>query len=71
MGRMSKRNIKNARAGLWVASFALCCLAAFTFMKATQAGNHKALASLGRDPETTSSIEPKPIKWCGVAPWCR
>lgn len=68
---MSKRTIKNAKAALWVASLALYCLAAFSFMRATQAGNHKALASLGRDPETTNSIESKPVKWCGVASWCR
>jgi len=69
---MSKRTtIKTARFALWVAALAFCCLTAFSFMRAVQSGEKEALASLGRDPETTGSIEPKPMKWCGVAPWCR
>lgn len=68
---MSKRTIKTTKAAFWIASLVLCCLIAILFMRATQAGEHKALASLGREPDTTGSIEPARMKWCGVAPWCR
>ena len=59
---MTKRTIKTTRAALWAASLALCCLAAFTFMRATQAADHRALVSLGRDPETTGSVVMKPMR---------
>ena len=69
---MTKRTtIKAARFALWVAALAFCCLMAFSFMRAVQTGEKEALASMSRDPETTGSIEPKPMKWCGVAFWCR
>ncbi len=58
-------DVNNNVVGVWYT------LTAFFFMTAVQTGEKEALASLGRDPETTGSIEPKPMKWCGVAPWCR
>ena len=62
---MSKRTVKTARCALWLASLALCCVCAFQLMKipktAPQPGPH---ATLSRDPDTTGSIDTRPVKIC-------